>query len=500
MKKFTKILSLALALALVLSTNAFAATVYYANDFTGYATIDDFKAEMVTVVNAYQNTTNLLNAKTNNGKNLIDSTNYGATTSSSVPAFTTDAAGVKWFKFVTAEQTGNALTYPSYLLVAPNNTWDYTAASAKDETFVISYDVKVAPTGTASKTLEGFSQTYWTDAAGTGKAVDRMFCYRIESDTKTATDFINIRFSHGKDDATSKKDSETFTGMLNTGTTYRMVGSYTYDENYTWPYEKTFINGEHLGTATTSGSNNTTSANPVMVGFSIPYMYVMGLSVANIKAYTIANNETLGVADIAGVVPMNNAKVTVKFNQPVYAATFNAAAVEVSGLENGTDFTVGKVKDVVENGNVYSAFDIEFSKMLTSNETYTITVPAAVKNEIGTAIADATATFTTEKAPTYDIALTANEGLSSNGAALTAATIGGKTVYFTATATNETGRATSGALVIGIYDANGLVKYAFANKSFADAGSNTFTAAFKVEDGQTAKAYVVGSASEGVLQ
>ena len=499
MKKFTKILSLALALALVLSTTAFAATVYYTNDFTGYATIDEAKADMNTVTNAYQNTTYLLNAKSSTGKDLIDSTNYGATTSSSVPAFTTDAAGVKWFKFITAEQTGNALTYPSFLLVAPDTTWNYTTNT--DETFVVSYDIKVAPTGTASKTLEAMSQTYWTDAAGTGKAVDRMFAYRIESDTKTSTEFINVRYSNGQYEATSKNGSETFTGMLNTGSTYRMVASYTYDENYTWPYEETFINGELLGQSTTTGSNSTSSANPVMVGFSIPYMYVMGQSVANIKAYTIANSETLGVADIAGVVPMNNAKVTVKFNQPVYAATFNAADVEVSGLTNGTDFTVGKVKDVVEGNNIYSAFDINFSKMLTGNETYTITVPAAVKNEIGTAITDATATFTTEKAPTYNIALTANEGLSSSGTALTAATIGGKTVYFTATATNDTGKATSGALVIGIYDGEGnLVKYAFANKSFEDGAANTFTAAFKVEAGQTAKAYVVGSASIGALQ
>ena len=139
---------------------------------------------------------------------------------------------------------------------------------------------------------------------------------------------------------------------------------------------------------------------------------------------------------------------------------------------------------------------MNFKKDLEDGTTYTINFPTTTTNEIGTAIADATATFKTIKNPTYSISLTAAEGLTTGTAINTAADLAGKTVYFTATATNETGRAIDGVLAIGIYDAEGnLVKYAYANKAFADGGENTFSAAFKVAEGQTAKAFVKGTAS-----
>ncbi len=90
----------------------------------------------------------------------------------------------------------------------------------------------------------------------------------------------------------------------------------------------------------------------------------------------------------------------------------------------------------------------------------------------------------------YDVVLTAYEGLAAGGTELTEAQYAGKTVYFNATVTNTSGSAADGTIVIGIYNGETLVKYAAMSNSFDVAGTKTFGAAFKLEAGQTARAWV----------
>ena len=488
MKKFTKILSLALALALVLSTTAFAATVYQVVDIDSYSTIDSFLANAAEVADRDNPASGSLVLRDAGTYIAWGSSNAAGDWSATNSRFTTDANGIKWFEFLNTSGTTESGRNGNFY-VTPAQTWDYTAASAADEIYIVSYNLKVNPLETIRKKLSYEIGTIWaSDNAGTGSVWD---FYGNISATTDNTDITLKTYKFHYD----SRGHATY-GVLTNDTPYKLAVGYRYDETKAYPVKDVAING--VINSTSTGVGRASESTPKLLGFRAGHGVVMGEAIRDFKMYTIKNTEALNAIDVAGVVPTSNASVEVKFSLPVGAFDKNAVAIE--GLTNGTDFTVSDVRDVVSNSSVYSKVAINFTKDLAAGTTYTITFPATTTNEIGTPIADATATFTTESAPTYDIALTANEGLSSNGAALTAATIGGKTVYFTATATNETGRATSGALVIGIYDANGLVKYAFANKSFADAGSNTFTAAFKVEDGQTAKAYVVGSASEGVLQ
>ena len=171
-------------------------------------------------------------------------------------------------------------------------------------------------------------------------------------------------------------------------------------------------------------------------------------------------------------------------------------------LVYGEDYTA-KLSERIVGTEVKGVITITPADKWDYSKTYTVTLPKNTYNIARIPLdknANKVATFTTEKEPTFAMTLTASEGLTS-GTAISADAMAGKTVYFEATATNESGRDINGALAIGIYDAQGsLVKYAYANKSFDDGGSNTFAASFKMEEGYTAKAFVKGTASVVAFQ
>ena len=269
---------------------------------------------------------------------------------------------------------------------------------------------------------------------------------------------------------------------------------------YTFDGTKVF-NDESAGRSDTENKPGQT----VMSGLKLHNKSTYRMSYGNIRVYAIKkaegsfnvsidNNENLSAA---------TNKVTVKFSQPVSPATFSSA---VTVTENGTAmkasaYSVGTLREVVAGDEIWSEVDIFFTDKLEASSEYEITLADTISNEMLMTLGEYnTVTFTTEAAPSFDITIDAKEGLSAAGAAVEADNMAGKTVYFTANATNTTGRAVDGTLVIGIYNGSNLVKYAYANKAFADGGENSFSAAFKMEAGQTAKAFVKGTASEITFQ
>ena len=169
-------------------------------------------------------------------------------------------------------------------------------------------------------------------------------------------------------------------------------------------------------------------------------------------------------------------------------------------LVYGTDYTVD-YDTKIDGDTVKGVVTFNLNTMGYS-ETYTVSIAKGQQASYGreTNKEAQFATFVTEKAPAFDISISAAEGLSANGAAVTADAMAGKTVCFTANAENVTGRALNGTIIIGIYNAAGnLVKVAAADKAFADAGNASFAASFKMEEGYTAKAFVKGTASEKVF-
>lgn len=517
MKKFTKILSLALALALVLSTTAFAATtVYYTQDFSAYPTITDLHA----VVPSYISSTHIEQASVaryymaNNDKlpgaprhMMARSTGSAQFISGQAkPAFSTDASDIKWLAFATNSGIGNQ---SAKFIVVPTNTWDYTAAANQDQTYVVSFDVKAdcaGSTGTYADTER--IETMWTDGTewtptngvnySAGNAADAFTAlYRPldgteGADTVSALGYYNAKTSHDYDEETGELIKENYNvTALADNTKYNMAVGYKYDAEKDYPVKQFVIDGTVISESDAAG--NATSATSKLAAVCFNYSYTIASSIANLKMYTIGNSDTLDVSRVGNdVVPTSNASINVKFSQPV--GSIDKTKVAIEGLTYGKDFTVTDVKDVVTETEVYSTATVNITANLEGDTEYTITF-GDVKNEIGTAITGKTVSFRTMKAPTYILNIDGYEGLTAGTTEIAADAMAGKTVYFTVTATNDTGRATSGALAIGIYEGENLVKYAFANKAFADAGVNTFSAAFKLEAGQTAKAFVTGSNS-----
>ena len=164
-------------------------------------------------------------------------------------------------------------------------------------------------------------------------------------------------------------------------------------------------------------------------------------------------------------------------------------------LVYGTDYTVDA--DIKVDGTAVKGVVSFILNDMDYNQTFTVSAAAGKLRSYANGINSSaiSATFTTEAAPTFNITLSANKGLNASGSAVTASNLSG-TVYLSANATNTTGRDVNGVIVIGIYDAdNNLVKYAACNAAFANSAARAFGASFKVEAGQTAKAFVKGTES-----
>ncbi|MFA7637499.1 MAG: hypothetical protein WCX81_07025 [Monoglobales bacterium] len=251
----------------------------------------------------------------------------------------------------------------------------------------------------------------------------------------------------------------------------------------------------------------------------------LGQQLYDIKFYEVSLDAADFYIDTEATKSTNigiNDDIVIEFSQPVSKGIkTNAAGADLTNghyivgatlaemikvmdgeneLVNGTDFTVN-ITDKIVGSQVKGVVTIDMAGTMPYGHSYTVVFPKNLCNVayFGSAATDAeakTITVTTEATPTFNITLAANKGLNATGSSVTADNLDG-TVYFSANATNATGRAVDGVIVIGIYDADdNLIKYAAASsKTFADGAAKAFGAAFKVEAGQKVKAFVKGTSS-----
>ncbi len=173
----------------------------------------------------------------------------------------------------------------------------------------------------------------------------------------------------------------------------------------------------------------------------------------------------------------------------------------------GTDYTY-ELTEKVEENKVKGIMKIVPAESWDFSKTYTVKLPVGLKNIARITMDDyytgeddvdevycAAISFTTQVPPTYDVTLKAYAGLEAKGEELTALSAG--TTYFAVSAKHSDGKViANGTLRLEIKDANGnTVKYVTAKKALGT-GTATFGAAFKLEAGMTARAFVVGT--EGV--
>ena len=541
MKKFTKILSLALALALVLGMTAMAdpSEVYLYEEFD-YDSTTAFDSDYHWIIAGLKDNENYSTESGSEKRYTADEINTFRTNGKTkLHYFTTksrynnrglnggysiqDVDGDKAFQYGTTTRT--RYDDRSVITFIPEKVWAPTAET--NEAYVISMDFKnidyadgVAIPAVTKGTYEtdGSTTTYYdsegediTDSLTTAiskvNAVNEGGVAQLFSTTASAN-LWNLRngitlTKTATDETTGDFELSGFGGMryendssdkyvLEKDVRYNFKNVLTYDDGTKFNLAQ-YVDGVFKR----SGSLNVTDVS----AYRLQPKSILAYQLYNVKMYSLstADNAFNVSTGNATNLPTNTASMTVKFSQPVEAATYHANAVTMT--EDGeafTGFTAGNVVEKIVGNEIYSEVVVTFNRELNYGKTYEIVFPATVKNTIAAELGGTNnkVTFTTEKAATFEfINFKANEGLVT-GTELEADAIGGKTVFFTVTAKNVTGRAIDGVLAIGIFDAeNNLVKYAYANKSFADDDTNDFSAAFKVAEGQTAKAFVKDTAS-----
>ncbi|MBR5587119.1 MAG: hypothetical protein IKW02_04060 [Clostridia bacterium] len=520
MKKMIKILSLVLALAMVLGMTAFAdGTVYYVQKFEYEDVADmlskDFGHYSFGKVN-FATTTKLLAAKEQNpGKKMFTLTSSEGNTSTGNSELWTTADGVRMFGQLRKSNSWGANIY------VLENAWNMY--KNPNEIFVVSFDALTEGVANDTTKTEGYGyiKLYTrSKSADDGSFTDGEYSigglYKIaykaavEDDPTTENDetkaAVDSYFTYGFYPKLTH-GSGVVHKTLQPNRVYRIAqGLFLKDgaesEDTAYSVRRNTLDGVKV--SNTDNSDNAAVGKPIIEALNIQNRFNLNFSYGNIRMYTISKNaEDFNVSTaVTEDVSTMNEKITVKFSQPVSPATFDKTAVTVS--ENGValeaaDYTVSDVREVIADGKIWSEADITLD--LDYDSTYEVAFPASVSNEMLMKLGENnTVTFSTETAPTFDISIAANEGLSAAGAAVEAGAMAGKTVYFTANAANTTGRAVKGEIAIGIYDGEGkLVKVASANKGFENAGSVAFSAAFKMEAGYTAKAFVKGTTAEKVF-
>ena len=563
MKKMTKILSIALALAMVLGMTAFAGTptkIIYRDDFSNYADIDAFKASRTTVTKAEITASDFATTAATYREGLTLGTpvyNHFMANPGRIALYREN--GVTTLGDVGKAAWKNGDTGSMYLSTLLDEPWDVTEHPGQALIFTTAYnqyDVGTAEDAINPDTgkliagyraswtsIRGLGDVYTVDAANAegdwaGYAVDEEGNPVLTS--KTLPQLLGTSTPAKAD--TVAGDPFTFISYQNAGTIFQRadrpfrVGEFYNISVAFLPVAGTGNYSFDLGGGGISAEGKSLRST-TLADFRFSYANDSGAlnvkAVAGIEAHTASYHDirygdgftfyemSVDAADFyidaEKTVNTNIARgdsVKIVFSQPVASGRdaerstskthtyLDEQLVVTKGeevLTLGEDFTV-EINQEIEGTAVYGTVTVSPVGEWDYESDYTVTFPKGTYNIIGRELpadVDRAVTFTTEKAPTFDITITASEGLAAGGAALTADALAGKTVYFTADATNVTGRAVGGTIVIGIYDAEGnLIRYAARERDFADGEAKTFSASFKMAAGETVKAFAKGTKSE----
>ncbi|MBR5586702.1 MAG: hypothetical protein IKW02_01935 [Clostridia bacterium] len=524
MKKMTKILSLVLALAMVLSMTALAGTptkIIFSDDNSAAS---DLSLETWKTGRSELLTHNLLNGEGKAsdffGENATNTKYYyagniGATLSE------------KYGKTVLTTLSRTDAAYPfsiGYKLATP---WSYTANKDRNVALVASLDMGIAytfssTTGQTTRKLitnffnkatkdtentEGDYAGWAVNEDGSLKLSESYYAddgYAFVKDPNTgvysATDFYFPGNGGEHDSVVHKINEEYNLSTIYSCSSSTRIGKISMNDFSYFPTSNRtdWLAEEVVGIVFTPNKYQ-------KIDFSGFMYYELSKDAKDLYIENLTNTDiALGEEfEIVLSQPIRKQEAKARFDKTVVNNVLADLVINdgEKDLVYNTDYTAAVSQRVVGDA-VKGVITIKLNEM-DFDTTYSVTLPSHTANIARVTMSSSnnhTATFTTEKAPTFDMNISANEGLNANGAAITADAMAGKTVYFTANATNITGRDVTGALAIGIYNGEGkLVKAAFANKAFANGGSNTFSAAFKMEAGYTAKAFVKDTVSEKVF-
>ncbi|MBR5215883.1 MAG: hypothetical protein IKV80_06645 [Bacteroidales bacterium] len=479
MKRFLSfMLALAMLASMAISASA-ATTLYYAQDFSGYNTTDEVLADTANWKGnpSLESASTAVSKRDETNKSMLSQSSGIAGFSNSAPELVTDANGVNWFSLHNSESVG---TVNAWFVVVPDNTWDYTAESAKDETYVISYDIKVNSRGVRLNN-NLFQQTLWTDATSSNNATDYLFkLYKNDAASEAAP--ITVLAMRRQYDGYGHEYT------LANDTAYKFSASYTPRYNASTgaleakgPAKKTYVNGV---TENNSGNAEYADGKPNLAALAIKYAYDYTMQFSNIKMYTIDNSEGFKVSRIGeGTIPTTGASVTVKFSQPVYAPTFDKNAVTIEGLTNGEDFLVSDVTEVVSGTDVYSTATVRFLSKLEPAADYDIVFPAATANEIAATLgANNTVTVSTPE-PEVVVSNQIITKAWGTDAAATVSTFAADGVYgVSQDIKNNTSEAKDFAVIYAVYAGGKLADVVYTSENIAAGETTTIGTGVKLEN------------------
>ena len=498
--RMKRLLSLMLAVlmfaSMTISVSA-VSKVYYLQDFSAYSDVTGVLAGMYGAISGtFQNKVTDAIAKMNEtGKQMLYLSTNGGGLSKTQSTLTTDENGVNWFGFHSLE--ANSAKNGNFVIV-PENTWDYTSETGKNEIYIISYDVKLNPQDvikdnekvdiTSSQRTD--VATMWTDGVS-ANTTDTMVQHArtMPTDTRhpsTSTQQVWALVNHDKNWYSNQMVE------LIANQPHKIATGYYYGENgegvaYTYPNKSTAIDGNLIRSTTSqlAGVNNTM---PKLGGLNFTYGYPVGTAITNIKMYTVDGGEEGFNVSVVNENVNTIDKIRVKFSHPIYESTFVPADVAVqkvgSPALSSAAFDVTEVKTVIDNETkeIYSYFDISFKFGLEPAADYQVVVPNTVKNEIGFELINNIAEFTTLN-PTNSVAsLLVGAGLA--GESTSSNFVAGMN-NFTATAAAGSARA---FLLIGIYEGSDLVNYSFATVN----ENESVSLAADIQSGMTVKALSCG--------
>ena len=497
MKKYTKILALALAVAMMLGMTAMAGTPYFSYDFASDTVFETWRSSSV-----------------KGSASFVDSEGNALITSDSGQYKTFDFGtlrnlyegsqivqnGTYWHytnnTFFPTNTNGNveidnkSTTTQNEYMYVPALSWN--GEENIGETYVVSYDFTIDSRYAGDKlTLANGTEQNYTSM--THFMSDNYYVHTVWGYNKSTQKYTESTILGHRDGSDEKEIYALFgnaneqggtSGIdiiggedVNYGTAYRHAVGFKYDSELGHLVKRAGLNGETWYTDGTFGLENVVTVDGITfpLGAKHPKYGKIRMYVINDAEGLVATSDMDGET---GVLPSTR-KVTINFNNPVGAAD---VAVTANGI--AVEGVTTKVVEVADANSIASKVELTFPADLTLGTTYAIDL-SGVTNELGEACVSNDITFETLEAPVANFV--AYEGLDDTGS--TTSDYAGKTVYVKATATNSNNIGFNVKLIIGIYDEDGnLVKYASATKALAASGSATFGASFKLAAGQTIRA------------
>lgn len=212
-----------------------------------------------------------------------------------------------------------------------------------------------------------------------------------------------------------------------------------------------------------SGQNGSFDAATSLDGMAFRANMGIEYVLDNVKAYTLPADKVFAVTSTDAVDVPITSSLDVKLNG--YVTEGQLGKITVKKGDEAVDPSEYTITAKENTSAVETTVSVKFNDKMSFGTTYSVVLPTTLKDETTTALAEeTTVNFTTQAAPSFDVAL----AVTSGGEAVTALSgAAGKTVLCDVDVTHTTTRDSSGVIFVGLYDAEGnVVAYGSTDKAY----------------------------------